>query len=309
MKIIFMGTPQFAVPSLKILLESKHDIIAVVTAPDKRKGRGQVLTYSEIKRFSLNKNIPLLQPEKLNDENFINDIRSLEPDLIVVVAFRILPKEIFTIPKYGTFNLHASLLPKYRGAAPINRALMNGEKETGVTTFFIQEKVDTGNIILQKKINIEDDDNAGTLHDKLSILGAEGVLETVELIEERNVITKQQDNNLSSPAPKIFKEDCMIEWNQEAIVIHNFIRGLSPYPAAFTYFENKTVKVYKSVVSGLPVIGIPGEIFIDGKNLFVSSKDKLIEILELQIEGKKKITASDFINSLVKNKKYFFEKS
>lgn len=306
MKIIFMGTPLFAVPSLKILLENKYDVSKVVTVPDKKKGRGQVLSFSEVKTFALENKIPVMQPEKLNEPEFIKSIKSLNPDLIIVVAFRILPEELFSIPGSGTFNLHASLLPKYRGAAPINWALINGEKETGVTTFFLKEKVDTGNIILQKKIAIEDEDYAGIIHNKLSLLGAEAVLDTVKLIESGKVITSEQDNNLSTPAPKIFKEDCLVNWNQDVIKIHNFVRGLSPYPSAFTYFENKIVKIYKSKVTDLPVEGQCGEIIIQNKKCFVSSKDKLLEILELKTEGKKKMSALDFINGLDKDKKYFF---
>lgn len=301
-----MGTPLFAVPSLKILLENKYDVSKVVTVPDKKKGRGQVLSFSEVKTFALENKIPVMQPEKLNEPEFIKSIKSLNPDLIIVVAFRILPEELFSIPGSGTFNLHASLLPKYRGAAPINWALINGEKETGVTTFFLKEKVDTGNIILQKKIAIEDEDYAGIIHNKLSLLGAEAVLDTVKLIESGKVITSEQDNNLSTPAPKIFKEDCLVNWNQDVIKIHNFVRGLSPYPSAFTYFENKIVKIYKSKVTDLPVEGQCGEIIIQNKKCFVSSKDKLLEILELKTEGKKKMSALDFINGLDKDKKYFF---
>ncbi|MEO8209955.1 MAG: methionyl-tRNA formyltransferase [bacterium] len=306
MKIIFMGTPEFAVPSLKILLENRYDVISVVTIPDRRMGRGQVLSYSEVKKFALEKDLSILQPEKLNDENFINTIKSLRPDIIIVVAFKILPKEIFTIPDCGTFNLHASLLPKYRGAAPINRALINGEKKTGVTTFFLKEKVDTGNIILQKSLSIEDDDDAGTLYDKLSALGAVTVLETVNLINEGNVHPTEQDNSLSSPAPKIFREDCGINWKQDAIAINNFVRGLSPYPAAFTHLENKIIKIYKTKLTTQPKEETQGNIILRDKKILVSANDYLIDIQKLQIEGKKIMNALDFINGLDKNKKYTF---
>ncbi|MDQ3193616.1 MAG: methionyl-tRNA formyltransferase, partial [Bacteroidota bacterium] len=234
MRIVFMGTPQFAVPSLKILLDNNYDVITIVTAPDKKKGRGQIVAVSDVKKFAMENKLRILQPEKLKEKKFISDITSLAPELIIVVAFRILPKEIFTIPSYGSFNLHASLLPKYRGAAPINYALINGETETGVTTFFVKEKVDTGNIILQEKIEISDDDDAGTIHDKLSHLGAQTVLQTVMLIEKGNISLKTQNETAASPAPKIFKEDCLINWNQESSKINNFVRGLSPKPAAFT---------------------------------------------------------------------------
>ncbi len=302
-----MGTPKFAVPSLEILLKNKYDVISVVSVPDKKKGRGQILSYSAIKETALKNNLAILQPEKLSDENFISQIKSLDPDLIIVVAFKILPREIFTIPRYGTFNLHASLLPKYRGAAPINRALINGEKETGVTTFFLKEKVDTGNMILQKKLTIEDDDDAGSLHDKLSLIGAEAVLETVRLIAEGKTVPVIQDNNLSSPAPKILKEDCLINWHTDALSIYNFIRGMSPYPAAFTYLEGKIIKIYKSKVTDNQTEGIPGEILIRDKRIYVSTLSNLIEISELQMEGKKRIKAQDFINGLEKSKKYIFQ--
>jgi len=301
-----MGTPSFAVPSLKILLENNYEIASVVTAPDKKKGRGQNISYSEVKEFTLKNNLKILQPEKLKEKKFLDEILSLSPELIIVVAFRILPKEIFTIPKYGSFNLHASLLPKYRGAAPINWALINGEKETGVTSFFLQEKVDTGNIILQKKIQIDDNDNAGTLHDKLSQLGAEAVLETVKLIKNGNIEPSVQDDCLASPAPKIFKEDCIITWNKDATMIINFIRGLSPYPTSFTYLENKSVKIYKAKVTNIPSNNLPGKILIKDKQLFTATKDFLIEIIEMQFEGRKRMNASDFINGLEKNKELRF---
>ena len=257
--------------------------------------------FSAVKKFTLENNLPVLQPENLKDEAFISEIKKLNPDLIVVIAFRILPKEVFTIPKLGTFNLHASLLPKYRGAAPINWALINGEKETGVTTFFLQEKVDTGNIIIQKKINIDDEDNAGTLHDKLSALGTEVVIDTIKMIEEGNINPLKQDETLVTKAPKIFKEDCVINWNTPVTHLHNFIRGLSPFPVAFTHLDNKIVKIYKSKLSELPVQNSPGDIIIRNKELFVATKDYMLQILELQVEGKKRISAKDFIIGLKKH--------
>ncbi|MBL7128161.1 MAG: methionyl-tRNA formyltransferase [Ignavibacteria bacterium] len=302
MKIIFMGTPEFAVPSLDILLKNNHNIVGVVTVPDKRKGRGRTMQYSDVKKYAIENNLYLLQPEKMKDPSFIKEIENLQPDLIVIVAFRILPKEIFTIPKYGSFNLHASLLPKYRGAAPINWALINGEKETGVTTFFLKETVDTGNIILQTKIPINDDDDAGTIHDKLSEIGAETVLKTVKLIEKGNVNVTSQDNSLASPAPKIFKEDCRINWEQDSLKIYNFIRGLSPYPASYTYLDNKIVKIYKSKLTNMKVTSNPATIHTEDKKLFVNTKDCMIEILELQLEGKKRMSSNDFINGILKNK-------
>jgi len=205
MNIVFMGTPEFSVPSLSILLENDFNIVGVVTVPDKPKGRGRTLQYSDVKKFAIEKKLPVLQPEKMKNESFVNEIKNLQSDIIIVVAFRILPKEIFAIPKYGSFNLHASILPKYRGAAPINWAIINGEKETGVTTFFLKEEVDTGNIILQKKIPIGDEDDAGMIHDKLSELGAQVVLETVRMIEKGEVKTTLQDDSLATPDLKYSK--------------------------------------------------------------------------------------------------------
>lgn len=293
-----MGTPEFAVPSLKILLDNKYDIPTVVTVPDRKKGRGLKTSVSDVKKFALEKDLKLLQPVSLKDEKFINEIKLLAPDLIIVVAFRILPKEIYTIPKYGSINLHGSLLPKYRGAAPINRAIINGDTETGVTTFFLKDKVDTGNIILQKKIKIGPDDNAGIIHDKLSVTGADTVLQTVKLIEKGSIIEFTQDESLASPAPKIFRDDCRINWKMKSSEIHNFIRGLSPHPAAFTMLEKKTVKIFSSMLTHTNSESEPGTVIIDNKKLFVCTADNLIEILELQMEGKKRISALDFINGI-----------
>jgi len=306
MRIIFMGTPGFAVPSLNILVQNNYDICGVVTVPDKKKGRGLNLSYSDVKKFSMKHSLNILQPDNLRDPEFIKTLTDLKPDLILVVAFKILPEEVYTIPKYGSVNLHASLLPKFRGAAPINHALINGETETGVTTFFLKKKVDTGNIILQKRINIEEDDDVGTLHDKLSELGASCVLETVRVIEAGNVIPQVQNDSNASPAPKIFKENCMIDWNQNAGKIHNFIRGLSPYPAAFTFLNNRSVKIFRSALTVNPKKETPGSIVVEDKKLLVSCLDNMIEILELQTEGKKRIPASEFINGLDKSKKLFF---
>ena len=301
-----MGTPGFAVPSLNILVQNNYDICGVVTVPDKKKGRGLNLSNSDIKKFSMKYSLNILQPDNLRDPEFIKALTDLKPDLILVVAFKILPEEVYTIPKYGSVNLHASLLPKFRGAAPINHALINGETESGVTTFFLKKKVDTGNIILQKRIKIEEDDNAGTLHDKLSELGAESVLETVRLIEAGNVIPQIQNDSNASPAPKIFKENCMIDWNQNACKIHDFIRGLSPYPAAFTFLNNRSVKIFRSALTGNSKKETPGSIVVEEKKLLVSCLDNMIEILELQTEGKKRIPASEFINGLDKSVKLFF---
>lgn len=293
-----MGTPQFAVPSLDILIKNEHEILAVVTVPDKPKGRGQKLGISEVKQYALDNNLKILQPVKLRDENFLNELRELQPDLIIVVAFRILPSVIFDIPKYGIFNLHGSLLPKYRGAAPINWAIINGDKETGVTTFFLKEKVDTGNIILQAKLEIGENDTFGEIYDKLSGLGANLVLETVREIEKGEVKIMEQKDEHSTPAPKIFKEDCKIDWNRSSEEIHNFVRGLSPHPTAWSSLDGKILKIYLTMKTENKSNSPAGTLMKDGKKLFVNTNDNMLEILELQLEGKKRVKAIDFLNGM-----------
>ncbi len=295
MRILFFGTPEFAIPSLKILIENNYEIVAVVTVPDKEKGRGLKLEPPPIKKFAIEKNLQVLQPEKLKDQNFQNQLKELNPELGIVVAYRILPVEVYTIPKFGTFNLHASLLPKYRGAAPIQWALINGEKVTGVTTFFLQEKVDTGNIILQREVPIDDEDNFQTLHDKLSKVGAELVLETVKRIETGNFQVQPQNELEATLAPKITKEICRINWNQQAYKINNLVRGLSPIPGAFTMLGNRIIKIYKTKVLDKDALQQAGKILIEDENLLVNTNDKLIAILELQPESKKRMTAKEFL--------------
>lgn len=293
-----MGTPQFAVPSLDILIKNGHEILSVVTVPDKPKGRGQKLGISEVKQYALDNNLSVLQPVKLKDEAFINEIKNLNPDLIIVVAFRILPPAIFNIPKFGSFNLHGSLLPKYRGAAPINWAIINGDKETGVTTFFLKEKVDTGNIILQEKIEIGENDTLGEVYEKLSAIGAGLVLETVREIEKGEIKIQEQKDEHSSPAPKIFKEDCRINWSKSSDVIHNFVRGLSPHPTAFTMLDGKVLKIYLTNKTEIKSLSDSGVLLKEGKKLFVNTNDNLLEILELQLEGKNRMKAIDFLNGM-----------
>ncbi|MFN3134924.1 MAG: methionyl-tRNA formyltransferase [Candidatus Kryptonium sp.] len=303
MKIVFMGTPEFAIPSLDILIKNNYEIIAVVTAPDEPKGRGYKISPPPVKVFALEHNLRVIQPENLKDEKFISTLKNLLPDLIVVVAFRILPPEVFTLPPLGTVNVHASLLPKYRGAAPINWAIINGETETGITTFFINERVDTGNIILQRKISINPDETAGELHDKLSKLGAEVLLETIKLIESGFVQTFPQDDSLATPAPKIKKEMCQINWYEKnAQQVHNFVRGLSPNPCSFTFLNGKLVKIYRTKLPTSVDVEIddaePGKILVSEKKdkMYVVCSDlNLIQILELQIEGKKKLNAEEFL--------------
>ena len=298
MNIIFMGTPGFAVPSLKALFNSHHKISAVVTVPDKAKGRGQKVAESEVKKFAVENFLPVLQPVSLKDPGFASELESLRPDLIVVVAFRILPKSIFKIPKYGSINLHASLLPKYRGAAPINWAIMNGERETGVTTFFLQEKVDTGSIIMQEKLDIAYDETAGTLHDRLMLLGAETLFSTVELIDsyDGKPPAHKQNNGEATGAPKIFKEDCRIDFNRSVDEVYDFIRGLSPYPGAYTEYNERIIKIYGAVKSRWDSLKGPGRFFIKEEKLYVSCLNEFLEITELQMEGKKRMNSREFLN-------------
>jgi methionyl-tRNA formyltransferase len=295
MKIIFFGTPEFAIPSLKILLDNNFEVSAVITIPDKERGRGLKPEPSPVKKFALTQNLKVFEPEKLKDEKFIQQLEEINPDLGVIVAYRILPREIYTLPKFGTFNLHASLLPKYRGPAPIQWALINGEKVTGVTTFFLQDKVDTGNIILQREVIIDDEDNFQTLHDKLSTIGSELVLETVRLIESGNLNLKPQDDSQATIAPKITKEICQINWNQSAIKIHNLIRGLSPVPGAFTKLGDKMIKIFRSKLSDENSENDPGLIEIKEDEILVNTADKKLSILELQPESRKKMSAKEFL--------------
>lgn len=294
MKIVFMGTPDFAVPSLRKLHESKHEIAAVVTGPDKQRGRGRKITYTAVKQFALDNGLPVLQPEKLKDEDFLSSLENLNADIFIIVAFRILPKEVFNLPKEGSFNLHASLLPKYRGAAPIQWALIKGEKTTGVTTFKLEEKVDTGNILIQEKILIDDGDDFGLLHDKLSLLGANTVLRTVNLIASGDYKLSRQDNANATPAPKITKQTAEIDWKRDAEEIHNLVRGLSPYPGAYFSFKNKIIKIYKTTVADTGDYK-PGQFFQTKHSLIIGCGSKSLGILELQQEGKKRLHIDEFL--------------
>ena len=290
-----MGTPEFAVPSLKILIDNQYSLSTVVTAPDKPRGRGQKLSPSPVKQVAVDHHIPVLQPTNLKGESFIKQIKDLHPDLIVVVAFRILPKDVFEIPRLGSFNLHASLLPRYRGAAPINWAIIKGEKETGVTTFMLREKVDTGEILLQARVPIGGEDDAGCVHDKLAEVGAEIVLHTVRLIEQGKTLPRMQDDSQASTAPKITRNDCRIRWDKPAHDIHNLVRGLSPYPAAFTSHSGKIVKIYRTRVLDTTSSGNPGTAFAAADSLHVCTEDVMIAIDELQQEGKKRMAVGEFL--------------
>jgi methionyl-tRNA formyltransferase len=295
MKLIFMGTPDFAVPSLLTLIGSSHQVLAIVTGADKERGRGQKVSFTPVKETAIRNKIPFLQPENLRDENFIKELKRFGADLFVIVAFRILPREVFTIPPKGSFNLHASLLPKYRGAAPIQWALINGEKETGVTTFALEDKVDTGKLYLQRRIEIDDDDDDfGTMHDKLSELGAQVVLETVDLIESGDYQLIEQNNSQATPAPKITPETGKIDWDKKAEDIHNLVRGLSPVPGAYFFYEEKKIKVFKTRVIKKKET-TPGNFIVSKTNLLIECGEDQLEILDLQLEGKKRLNTEEFL--------------
>jgi len=299
MRIIFMGTPDFAVASLKALIEAGEEVVAVVTGPDKPAGRGQKLHESAVKKFAVSQNIPVLQPVKLRDPEFLAELKSFNADLQVVVAFRMLPELVWNMPEKGTINVHASLLPNYRGAAPINHAIINGEKKSGVTTFLLQHEIDTGNILFSTEVEILDNDNAGDLHDKLMLAGAELLIRTVNAIKKNDIHPIPQDSidteNLKH-APKIFKEDCLINWENDSVKIYNLIRGLSPYPTAFTHIDGKVLKIYESEIIIEKHDLKPGTYISDGKNeLKFATKDGFLKLLEIQIEGKKRMSVSDFL--------------
>jgi len=305
-RIIFMGTPEFAVESLKILYEHNFTIVAVITAPDKPAGRGRKIQESAVKKYAKNKNLKILQPTNLKNEDFISELKNLQPDLAVVVAFRMLPEIVWAMPAYGTVNLHASLLPDYRGAAPINHAIINGETKTGVTTFFIEKNIDTGNIIAQKETEILPNETAGELHDKLMYAGGQLILQTVtDIMNNRvNPIPQKQlgEGEKLKSAPKIFKDFCKINWNHNTETIYDFIRGLSPYPAAYTEISDKNGKFFSIKIFACEIIiekhkHDAGILFSDNKTLIkVSAKNGYINITDLQLQGKKRMPVKDLLN-------------
>lgn len=305
-RILFLGTPEFAVSTLNALVKNGYEVVAVITAPDKPVGRGKKLTSPPVKLYAESQNIPVIQPLKLKNEDFLRQVRELKPDIQVVVAFRMMPRELWSIPPKGTFNLHASLLPQYRGAAPINWAIINGEKETGLTTFFIDEKIDTGEIIFREKIKIGDNETAGQLHDRMMKEGASLVLKTVQAIDNGTVKTQPQPGlekgqTELKAAPKIFKEDCKIDWTRPGKSIFNLIRGLSPYPAGFTYLtkdeqEKIQVKIYSADYEPDSPSESPGTIITDSKNwLKVAVPDGYLNVKELQLAGKKRMDIESFL--------------
>ncbi len=299
LRIIFLGTPDFAVANLKALVDDGQDIVGVITAPDKPAGRGKKIQESAVKKYAIEENLNILQPTNLKDETFLSELASLNADLQIVVAFRMLPIKVWDMPKLGTFNLHASLLPQYRGAAPINWSIMNGEEETGVSTFFLQHEIDTGNIILQEKVKITDSMNAEDLHDKLMNLGAELVVKTVQQIENNNIteIPQAEFSEIElKAAPKIFKPDCQIDWCTSLEQIHNHIRGLSPYPTAWTKLNGKSLKIFKGLKANTQHSYTIGTIFTDKKTFFkIATDGGYYQIEELQLEGKKRMKVGDFL--------------
>ncbi len=306
-KIVFMGTPDFAVEALKELIDNNYNIVGVITSPDKPAGRGRKLNISAVKKYALLNNLTILQPKNLKAPEFTTELEKLNADLQIVVAFRMLPEIVWNMPRYGTFNLHASLLPQYRGAAPINWAIINGEKETGVTTFFIEHKIDTGNILFNEKVNIDYNDTAENLHDKLMSLGAKLVTKTVDKIIENDYLQTEQNKLISEdivlkPAPKIYKNDCKINWDKKGENIYNFIRGLSPYPCAWTEFENintKTIvsaKIYFAEFEKTKHNETIGSLVSDSKKyLKVAITDGYISIKNIHLAGKKRLNIEDFL--------------
>ena len=298
-----MGTPHFAVEALKKIHENNYQIVSVVCPPDKPGGRGQKLRSCEVKQYAVSQNLKVLQPEKLKSPKFLSKLKNLNADLFIVVAFRMLPKEVWSIPKYGTFNIHASLLPQYRGAAPINWALINGEKKTGVTSFLIDKKIDTGAILLHKDCEIRKNENVGELHDRLMLMGAELTIETCEGIFNNKIEPRVQQNKTElKNAPKLFKSDCKIDWSKSSVEIFNHIRGLSPYPVAWTNIisnnESKTIKIFNAEYELLKHKKEITEIDISKNSFKIYTKDGVINILEIQIAGKRKMDIKSFLNGI-----------
>jgi len=305
LRVVFMGTPEFAVASLGSLLMNGYNVVAVVTSPDKPAGRGRKVSESAVRKFAVSHCMPVIQPDNLKDPGFIENLRKLKPEVIVVVAFRMLPELVWRIPSNGTINLHASLLPQYRGAAPVNHVIINGETHTGVTTFLIDDRIDTGNILLREEVPIFPFENAGDLHDKLMKHGARLVIRTLEGIAD-NSLRPQPQSNFMIPgevlhqAPRIFPEDCIVDWNNYPIKIHNLIRGLSPYPCARSEFSNESkrilFKIFESEPEPVDHKYKPGDIISDGRSFIkVACKGGFVKILSLQIEGKSRVSTEEFL--------------
>lgn len=297
LKIIFFGTPDFAVASLQKIMEAGFEVAAVVTAPDKQAGRGLKLQQSAVKQFAVEKNLPVLQPEKLKNPDFIEELRAYNADLFVIIAFRMLPEAVWNMPHLGSINLHGSLLPQYRGAAPINWAVINGEKETGVTTFFLKHQIDTGSIILRDKIEITETDTAGTVHDKLMVVGAELMVRTLTVIESNSYTLEEQDLSVETKhAPKIFKDDCLIDFSKTTEAVYNFIRGLSPYPTAWTKLGSQTLKVFWADKEIDESASTSGTLLSDNKKYIkVACADGWLSLKDIQLEGKKRMGVEEFL--------------
>lgn len=303
LRIIFMGTPEFAVGILDTIIKNNYDIAGVITAADKPAGRGQKIKYSAVKEYALANNLTLLQPANLKDENFLAELKALNANLQIVVAFRMLPKVVWEMPSLGTFNLHASLLPNYRGAAPINWAIINGETKTGVTTFFIDDKIDTGAMILNSEIAIEPTENAGQLHDRLMNLGSATVIDTLKVIENGNVTTTiQEDNDDIKTAYKLNKENCKIDWAKSGDEINNLIRGLSPYPAAWCFLKDKNEELNIKIYEAKLVLGVhsyeAGSLISNKKEIKIAIKEGFIQLLSLQLPGKKRMQVAELLNGI-----------
>ena len=309
MKLLFFATPDFAVPSLKALHESSHDVLGVVTNPDTRSGRGLKLKTSSIKKYAEKLKIPILQPDDLNDNNFLSTIKQIKADIYVVVAYKILPEPILFIPVLGAVNLHASLLPKYRGAAPINHAILNGEEYTGITTFIIQNKVDTGDILLQEKIKINDASTSGEIYEILSQMGAKLIIKTLDGLSDDTIVPKEQDDSLASFSPKIKIDNCRIDWKRTSEEIHNQIRAFTPKPGAFTYHNKKRVKLFRSkvLINMSENILKPGQINFKKPVLHIGTATSTIQISEIQIEGKSRMPVTPFIQGYPKIIGEYFE--
>jgi methionyl-tRNA formyltransferase len=303
LRIVFMGTPEFAVGILDTILQHNYEVVGVITAADKPAGRGQKIKYSAVKEYALTHELPLLQPTNLKDESFLEELKALNANLQIVVAFRMLPKVVWEMPSLGTFNLHASLLPNYRGAAPINWAIINGEAKTGVTTFFIDDKIDTGAMILNAETAISKSESAGQLHDRLMQLGSETVIQTLALLEKGNVTTTiQQDTADIKTAYKLNKENCKIDWTKSVSEIHNLIRGLSPYPAAWCFFSDKgeewNIKIYEANILNESHSLAIGQLICTKKEMKIAVQDGFIQVLSLQFPGKKKMTTAELLNGI-----------
>ncbi|MEN2414866.1 methionyl-tRNA formyltransferase [Flavobacterium mesophilum] len=303
LRIIFMGTPEFAVGILDTIIKNDYEVVGVITAADKPAGRGQKIKYSAVKEYALENNLPLLQPTNLKDETFLAELKALNANLQIVVAFRMLPKVVWEMPSLGTFNLHASLLPNYRGAAPINWAIINGETKTGVTTFFIDDKIDTGAMILNSEIAIEPTENAGQLHDRLMHLGSTTVIDTLKVIEAGNVTTTiQEDNDDIKTAYKLNKENCKIDWTKSGKEINDLIRGLSPYPAAWCFLKDKNeelnIKIYDAKLTSEAHSYESGKLISTKKEIKIAVKDGFIQLLSLQFPGKKRMQAAELLNGI-----------